>query len=119
MCCILHACTNRANKITIIIGKNYYIHTGIGPVLNLRFSSSFATIMWDPPQTVGVLSNITYYLTVTMNTDVVIINTTTTDTTHSIIYPQLCVDYAVCVAAFSPEYRGRSVFITKRTPGSK
>ena len=95
------------------------MHTGIGPVLNLRFSSSFATIMWDPPQTVGVLSNLTYHLTVTTNTGVVIINTTTTDTTHAIIYPQLCVDYAVCVAAFSPEYRGRSVFIRKRTPGSK
>ena len=76
--------------------------------------------MWDPPHTVGVLSNLTYHLTVTiMNTGVVIINTTTTDTTHAIIYPQLCVDYAVCVAAFSPEYRGRSVFIMKRTPGSK
>ena len=95
-------------------------HTGIGPVLNLRFSESFATIMWDLPHTVGVLGNLTYHLTVTiMNTGVVIINTTTTDTTHAIIYPQLCVDYAVCVAAFSPEYRGSSVFIMKRTPGSK
>ena len=76
--------------------------------------------MWDPPPTAGVLSGLTYHLTVTnMNTGVVIINTTTTDTTHAIIYPQLCVDYAVCVAAFSPEYRGRSVFTTDRTPGSK
>ena len=61
------------------------IHPGIGPVLNLRFSPSFSTIMWDPPSIAGVLSGLTYHLTVTnMNTGVVIINTTTTATNYSI-----------------------------------
>ena len=60
---------------------NHY--TGIGPVLNLRFSPTFSTIMWDPPSTAGVLSGLTYHLTVTnMNTGVVIINTSTTDNSY-------------------------------------
>ena len=76
--------------------------------------------MWDPPPAAGVLSGLTYHLTVTnMNTGVVIINTTTTSTNYSITYPQFCVEYKVSITAFSLEYRGNSVFIIKRTPGGE
>ena len=92
--------------------------TGIGPVLNLRFSPSFSTITWDPPSTVGVLSNLTYHLTVTnMNTGVVIINTTTTDTSYPLSSLQLCTLYSASVAAVSPEYSGDTVVIVGKTHG--
>ena len=98
----------------------YNSHAGIGKVLNLKFTPSFTTITWDPPPTVGVLSNLTYHLTVTnMNTGVVIINTTTTSTNYSITYPQFCVEYKVNITAFSLECKGINVFIIKRTPGGE
>ena len=76
--------------------------------------------MWDPPATVGVLSDLTYCLTVAnMNTGVVIVNTTTTTTNYSITDSQFCVDYAVSVSAFSLEYRGSTVSVVKRTLGGE
>ena len=94
------------------------IHTGIGLVLNLRFSPSFSTIMWDPPPTAGVLSGLTYHLTVTnMNTGVVIINTTTTDTSYVLGSVQLCTTYTASVRAFSQHYTSDSAVTVDRTPG--
>ena len=96
------------------------MNAGIGQVLNLRFSSSFSTIMWNPPPTVGVLSNLTYHLTVTnVNTGEVIINTNTTETSYPIGSTQFCLEYRVCVVAFSSQYHGDSTFIEERTPGSE
>ena len=96
------------------------IHTGIGPVLNLRFSPSFSTIMWDPPSTAGVLSDLTYHLTVTnMNTGVVIINTTTTDTSYPLGSIQFCTTYTASVISTSQDYTSDSVAITDRVPGGK
>ena len=75
--------------------------------------------MWDPPPTAGVLSNLTYHLTVTnMNTGVVIINTTTTDTSYPLGPLEFCVYYTANVtvlhtSATVPEHK------TARTPGSK
>ena len=93
---------------------------GIGHVLNPRFDTAFTTVMWDPPQTAGVLSNLSYHLIVTnMNTGVVIINTTTTDTSYSLGSTQFCLDYRVYVVAFSSQYRGGSTIIEERTPGSE
>ena len=93
---------------------------GIGHVLDLRFNTAFTTVMWDPPQTAGVLSNLTYHLTVTnMNTGVVIVNTTTTETSYTVGSTQFCLEYRVCVVAFSSQYRGGNTFIKERTPGSE
>ena len=91
---------------------------GIGSVLNLKFSSTFSTIMWDPPSTAGVLSGLTYHLTVTnMNTGVVIINTTTTDTSYPLGSAQLCTTYTASVISTSQHYTSDSVVIIERTPG--
>ena len=32
--------------------------TGIGPVVNVRFTPSFSAVLWDPPATAGVLSGL-------------------------------------------------------------
>ena len=94
------------------------IHTGIGRVHNLRFSPLFSTIIWDPPPTVGVLSGLTYHLTVTnMNTGVVIINTTTTDTSYPLVSIQLCTTYTASVTSTSQDYTSDSAVTIDRTPG--
>ena len=72
--------------------------------------------MWDPPQTVGVLSNLSYHLTVTnMNTGVVIINTTTTDTGYTLGSIQYCVNYTANVHTDGTV----PVHTMARTPGGK
>ena len=96
----------------------YSYYAGIGQILNLRFNDSFSAIMWDPPPTVGVLSNLTYHLTVTMSTDAVIINTTTTNTSYSIIDAAFCTLYTSTVIASSLEGRSNSATISEKTPGS-
>ena len=94
--------------------------TGIGPVLNLRFSPTFSTIMWDPPSTAGVLSGLTYHLTVTnMNTGVVIINTNTTETSYSLSSVLICTFYNARVTAFSLELNGDTMSIMERIPGGE
>ena len=40
--------------------EEYYESTGIGQVVNVRFTSSFSTVLWDPPATAGVLSGLSY-----------------------------------------------------------
>ena len=91
----------------------------VGPVVNLRFSPTFDTITWDPPSTVGVLSGLTYHLTVTnVNTGVVDINTTTADTSYPLGPLEFCVNYTASVTVLHtsttiPEHK------TARTPGSK
>ena len=51
-----------------------------------------------------------------MNTGVVIINTTTTSTSH-LIDLQNCSSYKVSVAAVSQDYKGDAAVIMKNTPG--
>ena len=76
--------------------------------------------MWDPPPTAGVLSALTYHLTVTnMNTSVVIINTTTTETSYSLSSIQFCTFYTASVTAFSLEQKGDAMGIIKGTPGGE
>ena len=76
--------------------------------------------MWDPPLTVGVLSNLSYHLTVTnMNTGVVIINTTTTETSYSLGLVQFCTLYRANVTAFSQDQSSDVETVIKRIPGSK
>ena len=104
----------------LMLHSLYVYIAGIGHVLNLRFSPSFSSIMWDPPSTVGVLSNLTYHLTVTnMNTGVVIINTNTTETSSPIELVQHCTLYNASVTAFSLEHKGDTVDIRDKTPGSE
>ena len=89
-----------------------FISTGIAGVNNLRFCPSFKTIMWDPPPNFGVLGGLSYHLTVTnMNTGVVIINTTITDTSYRVGVTQPCTNYSASVTAFSGEYTGVSTSI--------
>ena len=58
--------------------------TGIGPVVNVRFSPPFDTVLWDPPATAGVLSGLSYIVIVmNNNTGQVIIS----DATNNTIYP--------------------------------
>ena len=94
---------------------------GIASVLNLKFSQpSFSTIMWDPPPTAGVLSGLTYHLTVTnMNTGVVIIDTTTTDTGYPLSSVQLCTYYNASVTAFSQDQSSDAETVIERIPGGK
>ena len=75
--------------------------------------------MWDPPSTAGVLSGLTYHLTVTnMNTGVVIINITTTDTSYHVSLSLYCTNYTASVTAYTPEYKSVST-IVERTPGGE
>ena len=74
--------------------------------------------MWDPPPTAGVLSNLTYHLTVTnMNTGVVIINTTTSETSYTVGVLKKCAFYTASIAAASLHQSGDAVFIKQRIPG--
>ena len=96
------------------------LQTGIGPVLNLRFSPTFTSIMWDPPSAVGVLGDLSYILTVTnMNANVVIINTTTTDTSYPLSSVLFCTFYTASVTAFSLEHKGNTVITIDKTPGGE
>ena len=94
----------------------FTLNTDIGTVLNLRFSLS---IIWNPPPTAGVLSGLTYHLTVTnMNTGVVIINTTTTDTSYVLSSLQPCTLYTASITPISQVYTGGDMVIV-RAPGGK
>ena len=95
------------------------LYTGIGHVRNLRFNRpSFSTIMWEAPPTAGVLSNLSYHLTVTnMNTGAVIINTTTTETSYPLSSVQHCTSYTAEVTGFSQGQNGGTENITERAPG--
>ena len=76
--------------------------------------------MWDPPQTAGVLSKLTYHLTViNMNTGVVIINTTTTDTSYPLSSAQHCTFYNASVTALSLEQKGDTMGVMEGTPGGE
>ena len=78
--------------------------------------------MWEPPSTVGVFSNLTYHLTVTnMNTGVVIINTTTTDTSYPIDDVKHCTLYKANVTAITHKenFRGDIAIIKQRSPGGE
>ena len=54
-----------------------------------------------------------------MNTSVVIINNTTTETSYLLSSVQHCAFYGVSVTAFSLEQKGDTIGIIKKTPGSE
>ena len=89
---------------------------GIGRVLNLRFNPSFRQVLWDPPLTAGVLSNL--YYQVSVKNSVLLISDTTTDTYYPITsVVQRCHEYTANVTAFSSEYHGDSVVYKEKPRG--
>ena len=60
--------------------------TGIGRVLNLRFDPSFTQVLWDPPPTASVLSNLYYHVTLMNNVSSELIISETTDNTLTLIF---------------------------------
>ena len=96
--------------------------SAVGQVLKLRFSSSFNTIMWDPPPTAdGALkSHLSYQLTViNVITGQVIVSTTTTDTSYALPRIAPCQEYSASVTASSTVHQGESVVISQRSPGGE
>ena len=105
--------------VTIIHIKGYYESTGIGPVVNVRFTPSFSAVLWDPPATAGVLSGLSYIVIVmnNNNTGQVIVS----DTTNNTIYPlpplPFCQYYTANVTAFSSQHFSEGVVIGQRQGG--
>ena len=94
----------------------HLVSTGIGRVLNLRFNPSFSQVLWDPPSTAGVLSNL--YYQVSVKNSVLLINDTTTNTYYPITsMVQRCHEYTANVIAFSSHYHGDSVVYKKKPQG--
>ena len=80
----LQALDNRNKSLLLVVA-------GIDPVVNVRFTSSFSAVLWDPPATAGVLSGLSYIVIVmNNNTDQVIVNDTTTNTIYSLPVLELC-----------------------------
>ena len=97
-----------------------YCYTGIGTmrVTNVRFNPSFNTLLWDPPVTAGVLSDLFYIVTVVNNnTGDVIVSDTTTNTQYPLPVDdlQFCQFYKVNVTVISGLY----AVIIERTPGGE
>ena len=94
------------------------IVTGIGPVVNVRFTPSFSAVLWDPPATAGVLSGLSYIVIVmNNNTGQVIVNDTTNNTNYPLPPLPSCQYYTVNVTAFSSQHRSESVVIGQRQGG--
>ena len=111
---------NNTSRLVI----SYCYHTGIGTVevINLRFNPSFNTLLWDPPVTAGVLSDLSYIVTVVNNsTGDVIVSDTTTNTQYPLPVDgiQFCQCYKANVTALSSEQLGHSVIAVQRTPGGE
>ena len=86
----------------------------------MRFTPSFSAVLWDPPATAGVLSDLSYIVIVmNMSTSEIIVS----DTTNSTIYPlpvlDFCQYYTANVTAFSSQHRSESVVTGQRVPGGE
>ena len=104
--------------VTTIHIKGYYESTGIGPVINVRFSVSFISLLWDPPATAGVLSGLSYIVIVmNSNTGQVVVSDTTTNTNYPLPPLPSCQYYTANVTAFSSQHRSESVVIGQRQGG--
>ena len=100
--------------------EEYYESTGIGQVVNVRFTPSFSAVLWDPPATAGVLSGLSYIvIVINNNTGQVIIDETTTNTNYPLPVLQLCQYYTANVTAFSSEHHSDSVVTGLRVPGGE
>ena len=92
--------------------------TGIGQVRNVRFTSSFSDVQWDPPLTApsGLIYEVT---TLDMNTSQIVVNETTNNTFCPLPPLKLCQSYIVNVTAFSSQQHGDSVVTDLRPEGSE
>ena len=92
--------------------------TGIGPVVNVRFTPIFSAVLWDPPATAGVLSGLSYIVIVmNNNTGQVIVSDTTINNIYPLPVLELCQYYTANVTAFSSQHHSDSVTTGQRTPG--
>ena len=110
--------------VTILHIKGYYmcLHAGIGPVVNLRFTPTFTSLLWDPPATAGVLSGLSYIVIVmNNNTGQVIVSDTTVDTNYPLPdgLNMPCQYYTANVTAFSSQHHGESVVTGQRVLGGE
>ena len=90
-------------------------------VTNVRFNPSFNALLWDPPVTAGVLSDLSYIVTVVNNnTGDVIVSDTTTNTQYPLPVDdlQFCQFYKANVTVISGLY-GDSAVVIERTPGGE
>ena len=100
--------------------EEYYESTGIGQVVNVRFTSSFSTVLWDPPATAGVLSGLSYIVIVmNNNTGQVIVNATTTNTNYTLPVLKSCQYYTANVTVFYKTHFGDSIITGQRVPESE
>ena len=92
--------------------------TGIGPVVNVRFTPSFSAVQWDPPATAGVLSGLSYIVIVMKNsTGQVIVSDTTNNTNYPLPQLPFCQYYTANVTAFSSQHHSESVVTGQRQGG--
>ena len=96
-----------------------YIITGIDPVVNVRFTPSFSAVLWDPPATAGVLSGLSYKVTININATKVIFSNTTNNTNYTLPVLEPCQYYTANVTAFSSQHHSESAVIGQRTPGGE
>ena len=88
---------------------------GVGSIRNLNFDDLEGSISWDPPQTAGVVGNMSYHLVViNNNTGLVIVNTTTTLTTYYFPF-EPCQVYVGKVTAHVGNIAGETVVQQHRT----
>ena len=96
-----------------------HAYAGIDPVVNVRFTPSFSAVLWDPPATAGVLSGLSYNVTVmNNNTGQVVVNNTTNNNNY-VLDIQPCMYYIANVTAFSSQHHSESVFTGGRAPGGE
>ena len=101
--------------------EGYYESTGIGQVVNVRFTLTFRAVLWDPPATAGVLSGLSYIVIVMNNTGQVIVSATTNNTNYPLPagLNKPCQYYTANVTAFSSEHHSDSVVTGQSTPGGE
>ena len=92
------------------------ILSDIGPLLNLNFTSSFSSILWDTPETAGVLNLLFSYnvIVMNMNTSEVIVSDTTTNTIYPLPQLKSCQYYTASVTVFYKDHFGDSVVTGQR-----
>ena len=112
-------CLIGSSLFSLAVGVNsstLNILSDIGPVLNLNFTPSFSSILWDPPATAGVLNLLFSYnvIVTNMNTSEVIVSDTTTNTIYPLPLLQSCQYYTANVTVFYKDHFGDSVVTGQR-----
>ena len=81
----------------------------------MDFNNQKSTVLWDPPQTAGILGNLFYQLVVIKkNTDQVVVNTTTTLTSYYFPF-ETCLEYVGKVTAHVGNTAGGTIVREHRT----